>query len=225
MLTPKFKHYAERIKKLIEEGKGLLKLEKSTPRGPSYIQGEDQIAVEAWNTSVRNIIEITFGKNSPQFHQLVKITDDGKKRLFTNYDIHPLIGLLQGAHFDLENGFLTGQEYLIAGDIFDNVLEQAKYLNKEKYKDPAAILARVVVEDALKRIARTEGINDSMKLSKINDELKKIGRYTQPQWRQIQVWIDIGNAAAHGKFTQYKQSDVKKMIEDIERFLAAELRI
>lgn len=224
MLTPKFKRYAERIKELIEEGTELPKLEKSSSVG-SYIQGEDQITVEAWNTSVRNIIETTFGKKSPQFHRLVKVTDDGAKNLLHDFDIHPIIGILQGALFDLENGFLTEQEFFIAGDIFDSVLEQAKYLNQKEFKDPAAVLARVVVEDALRRIARTEGVDDSTKISKINDELKKLGRYTQPQWRQIQVWIDIGNAAAHGKFTQYKQGDVQKMIEDIERFLAAELRI
>ena len=35
-----------------------------------------------------------------------------------------------------------------------------------------------------------------------------------------QAWLDIGNAAAHGKFVEYSQDDVAKLIEDIERFLA-----
>lgn len=223
MLTPKYKRYAERIKELIQEGHEISKLEKPSSVG-SYIQDTDQIRVNAWNTNVRNIIETTFGRNSPQFHQLVKETNDGTKSLEYAYDIYPIIGILQGAVSDLEKGFLIGQEFIIAGDIFDDVLEQAKYLNQNNHKDPAAVLARVVIEDALKRIARSEGIDDSMKASQINDELKKIRRYPQPQWRMIQAWLDIGNAAAHGDFSKYTQENIERMIEDIERFLAAEFR-
>ena len=223
MLTPKYKRYAERIKELVLEGQEISKLEKPSSVG-SFIQGADQIRVNAWNTNVRNIIETTFGKTSSQFYLLDKETNDGTKSLENDFDIYPIVGILQGAVSDLENGFLTGQEFIIAGDIFNDVLEQAKYLNQNNHKDPAAVLARVVIEDALKRIARVENVNDSMKASQINDELKKIERYAQPHWRQIQAWLDMGNAAAHGNFDQYSQNDVQRMIEDIERFLALELR-
>jgi hypothetical protein len=101
---------------------------------------------------------------------------------------------------DLKNGFLGNQEMLVAAAVFDSVLEQAKYLNSQGYKDPAAVLTRTVLEDALRRIARAEGEDDSTKASAINDVLKKTGRVSQPLWRQIQFWLDVGNAAAHGKF-------------------------
>ena len=129
-----------------------------------------------------------------------------------------------GALDDLERGFLVGQEFLIAGELFDSILGQAKKLNESGYKDPAAVLARVVLEDTLQRIARNENIDDKQKPSLINDELRKIGKYPKPQWRFIQAWLDIGNAAAHGNFTEYSEQDVEKMIEGIEQFLALELR-
>ena len=91
-------------------------------------------------------------------------------------------------------------------------------------KDPAAVLARVVLEDALKRIARGEGLDDNQSASRLNDELRRIGKYRQPQWRLIQAWLDIGNAAAHGNFNEYNEEDVEGLIEDIERFLATEFR-
>ncbi len=119
---------------------------------------------------------------------------------------------------------MLGQEFFIAGEVFDSILEQAKYLVQNSYKDPAAVLARVVLEDALKRIARVVGVDENQKASFINDELKKKGRFSQPQWRFIQGWLDIGNAAAHGKFDQYTQDDVVKMIDDVERFLVNEFR-
>ena len=124
----------------------------------------------------------------------------------------------------VEKGYLLGQEFLTAGEVFDSVLEQAKHLVKNEYKDPAAILARVVLEDALKRLARAESIDDKQKASSINDELKAKGKYPQPQWRLIQSWLDIGNAAAHGKFTEYSKDDVVKLIEGVEGFIAGSFR-
>jgi len=81
-----------------------------------------------------------------------------------------------------------------------------------------------VIEDSLRRIARPEGISDTLKASQINDELKKVGRFQQPQWRLVQVWLDIGNAAAHGDFDKYTQDEVKRLIEDVQRFLATEFK-
>lgn len=126
---------------------------------------------------------------------------------------------------DLENGFLIGQEFLLAGEIFDSVLEEAKELLNAGYKDPAAILGRVVLEDSLRRLARQEQLDDTQKATKLNDDLKKAGRYNQVQWRQIQVWLDVGNNAAHGKFDQYSKEQVKEHIEGIERFIASEFKV
>ena len=131
---------------------------------------------------------------------------------------------MSGALDDLEAGYLVGQEFLIAGEVFDSILEQAKALNKKGYKDPSAVLGRVVLEDALKRLAKPEGIEENKRASQINDELRKLGKYPQSQWRFIQAWLDIGNAAAHGKFNEYSEADVEKMIEGIEQFLAVGFR-
>jgi len=70
----------------------------------------------------------------------------------------------------------------------------------------------------------TQGIDENQKASVINDELKKRGKYPQSQWRFVQAWLDIGNAAAHGKFDEYKEEDVANLIRDVERFLATEFR-
>ncbi len=141
------------------------------------------------------------------------------------YRIKEIKGLLKGSLDDFENGFLLRQEFRIAGEIFDSVLEQAKYLLSYKFKDPAAVLGWVVLEDALKRLARHEQLDDTKKASVLNDELKNTGRYNQVQWRQIQVLLDIGNDAAHGKFTQYSEEQVKDQINGIERFIASEFKI
>jgi len=221
MLTTKEKRFANRLEELVQEGGEVAKLEKPSGLGSeAYIQGEDKVALHAWLSKVENIITNVFGQNSAQFKHLQRLTSG---HVGHSYDIYPIVGLLKGAQNDLKNGFLIKQEFILAGEMFDSILEQAKYLNNNGYRDCAAVLARVVLEDALKRIAGEEGIDNNKKASEINTELKKINRYPQPQWRLIEAWLDIGNAAAHGKFDQYSTDEVSKMIEGIYSFLATEL--
>lgn len=224
MLNPKHQRYADRLHELIEEGKSVAKLEQPSSVG-SYIQGADEIRVQGWLTKVRNILEDVFGAQSVHVRHFQELLPrGGVGEVSHSYDIYPIVGLLTGASDDLEKGYLRGQEYLIAGEVFDSILEEAKLLAKSGYKDPAAVLARVVLEDALKRMARDEGIDENQKASIMNDELKKRGKYPQPQWRFVQAWLDIGNAAAHGRFSEYKEVDVANLIEGVESFLAAEFR-
>lgn len=219
MLNPKFQRYATRLQELIEEGKTVAALERPSSVG-NYIQGEDLIPLNAWLTKTNNIIYSVFGPQSSQYKNFMEILPKyGIRMVEHSYDIYPIIGVLAGALNDLENGYLIGQEFLIAGEVFDSILEQAKELIRCEFKDPAAILVRVIIEDSLKRIARREEINDSQRASAINDELKKKGVYSQHQWRIIQVWLDIGNNAAHGKFNTYAKTDIEKMINEVEQFL------
>jgi len=225
MLNPKYQRYADRLRDLIAEGESVAQLER--PKGRySFIADESSIPLQAWLDKANNILHIVFGPQSPQVRHFIAVLPSEKMAAVQHArEVYRIIGVLQGALDDLEKGFLIGQEFLIAGDVFDSVLEQAKYLVDTGYKDPAAVLARVVLEDALKRIARAEGIADTLKASQLNDELKKTGRYPQPQWRLIQAWLDVGNAAAHGNFNDYDADRVKEVINGIEQFLATELRI
>ena len=227
MLSPKYQRYADRLRELIDEGKTVAKLERPSPNnsfGP-YFQGEDKIRVQSWLTKTRNILETTFGTQRPHCRDFKEALPQGAiLRVEHAYNVYPIIGVLSAALDDLEKGYMLGQEFLIASEVFDTVLEQAKQLVQSGYKDPTAVLTRVVLEDALRRLARSEGIDDTLKASAINEELKKKGKYALPQWRLIQAWLDMGNAAAHGNFGDYSKDDVTSAIAGIERFLATEFR-
>ncbi len=219
MLNPQQERYANRLRDLIEEGKAVVVLERPSSIG-RYIQGEDKIPLQAWLMKVGNIVESVFGVNSPHVRHLKELLPNGVRPIQRSRDVLPVIGLLYGALDDLEKGYLIGQEFLIAGEVLDSVLVQARYLLEAGYKDPAAILGRVVIENTLKRLARNSGIDNAQKACAINNELKKAGKYAQPQWRLIQVWLDIGNAAAHGKLNDYNKDDVEQLLDGIEGFVA-----
>ena len=167
-----------------------------------------------------------FGPQSPQYRDFKAVLPEHGIRLVQHsHDIYPIVGILQGALNDLKNGYLLGREFFIASEVFDSMLEQSKhFLDNNDNKDIAAILSRIVLEDALKRLARQEGIDDSFKAAVINDKLKAKKRYNQVRWRSIQTWLDVGNSAAHGKFGEYSKDDVSNAIAGIEQFLASEFQ-
>jgi len=217
-MNPKYQRIANRIKDLVTEGNSVAALERPSEYVGAYIQ--DKVPLHSWLVKVENVLSTVFGSRSAHYIQTKKVLDKNPEH---SYEVNQIVGVLTGALSDLEDGFLVGQEHLIAGVILDSVLEQARYLLKTGFKDPAAILCRVVIEDALQRLCVEENLPSSGKSASLNDALKSQGRYTKPQWRLIQSWLDVGNSAAHGKFSEFTDDDVKQMISDVERFLGQEL--
>jgi hypothetical protein len=212
---------AERIRELIEEGKSVASLERRSPyTSIEYIQDKDKIQLQAWLSKTMNIVEATFGPESPQFRHMRELMPKGPYHIGHSYEVYPIVGMLTGARDDLEKGFLRNQGILISGDVFDSVLERATELNRLAYKDPSAVLVRVVLEGALRRLSAARGIDTDQTASQLNDALREAGFYAKPQWRLVQAWLDIGNAAAHGKFNDYSQEAVSNAIEGVTQFLA-----
>jgi len=220
MLSPKFERFADRLEDLIDEGGEVAKLAKFRDGIPNVITGRNKRHLNAWLAKVDNILQSAFGTESAHHEQFNSMQERGVNE---ERQIHSIIGILEGALDDLREGFLVGQEFLIAGEVFDSVLEQARHLNENHFQDPAAVLGRVVLEDALERIAREEGVDVDQKASEINTQLWKSERYSKPRWRRIQSWLDVGNAAAHGDFDEYTQADVEDQLNGVEEFLAKQL--
>lgn len=223
MLAPAYQRYLDRLQALSKEGLEIARLERPSLVG-SYIQDADAVRLQSWLTRVENLITAAFGRHSSHFRQFESLVHDGVRMVAHAHEVRRLVGLLDGAADDLAGGFLFGQEFLVAGRVFDSVLEEAKHLLTAGFKDPSAVLGRVVLEQALQRLADANTIDSSKKASVLNDELRQAGRFSQPLWRQVQAWLDIGNAAAHGKFQEYTHANVATLLADIERFLATEFR-
>jgi len=217
-LPPRLKRLADRMRELIAEGRCVAALERPSQSVGPYIQ--DKPALHSWLSKVTNIIDTSFGAQSSQSRHLSQLMPRGIQSVAYSYEVLSIVGLLSGAVDDLEKGYLLRQEFLTAAEVFDSLLEQANHLNQAGYKDPAAVLGRVVLEEALRRIARREGLDSGEKANAINDLLRNARIYAQPRWRMVQAWLDIGNAAAHGKASDFNEQDVANMLGGISSFLA-----
>jgi len=226
-MSDKYKKYEKRIEELLEvydqEIVPKKRLVRTYYSGDNYYQykKDDLDILEKWLTNVENILEIIFGKTSFQINNFSRIRNN-KDIKFANR-LHKIKGLLEGGLEDMQNGFLLGQEFIIANEVFDSVLEEAKFfIFEQKNKDIGAILLRIVLEDAIKRIAKKENIEgQDKKVAILNDELKSKNYFIQTVWRQNQAWLDIGNNAAHGKFENYDLNQVENFYNGLVNFLSS----
>ncbi len=221
----KYQKFTNRIESLIKE----FNEEIFPKREPGYYSGDFIYPTEIydklanWLMKSENVLCLIFGEESIQIKRFRNLRDDLKQEMYVK--INQIKGLLEACLDDVKNGFLQGQEFIIANEIFDSVLEEAKFFLEQKNKDIAAILLRIVLEDNLRRISKNEGLQildsagKNKKLSILNEELKGKDFYNQTTWRQIQVWTDIGNDAAHGDFEKYNLEQVSGFYEGLVNFI------
>jgi len=169
-----------------------------------------------WQTSCLHLLEKTFGATSiyyTKFNWTLGYADESQLAWG--------LELMKGAKEEIEKGLLYKVEHLISADFFDSVIEQAEYLLKSGFKDVAAVLGRVVIENTLKDIAKRENITQPEKtqLSELNQLLRDNSVYEKNIWRLVQAQIDLGNYAAHGDFDKYDDKSVSFMLTWIRETL------
>lgn len=187
---------------------------------PSY----DAITVNSekyyeWATSVMGLIQNVFGKDSPHY---VNFKSSYNEFAGYYYNFQKSLGIFNAAKEDYKGGYLFKVKTLISAELLDNVLDQASELLAAGYKDPACVVAGVALETALKELCNDNNIPLG-KLDKMNADICKLGLYNVGMQKQITAWTDRRNNAAHGKWNEYTEEDVKDMINGINRFLAEHL--
>lgn len=194
----------KRFDELINRGKGLPVLSLR------YSPSKDFADLDAWETACLHLVDLTFGEEGIYYEKLsdafgLMNVEDQK-----NYGI----AIMESAKEEIEKGFLYEIKHLMAVDLFDSILEQAEHLLENGFKDAAAILGRVIIENSLKDIAIKNKIDlpEKIKLTELNTRLWKEEIYTKNIWRITQGHIDTGNSAAHGHFDKYDEQLVKDML-------------
>lgn len=226
-MNQKYQKHINRFKELIKEFEEEIFPKREARQkyyGETYYIYPEEIhdKIQGWFMKCENIIGLVFGTESLQMKRFLNLRDN-PKIVELDHKIYQVKGLLEADLNDLENGFLLEQEFIIANEVFDSVLEEASFfIFEQKNKDIGAILLRIVLEDAIKRIAKKEGlVIENKKVSILNDELKTQNFFIQTTWRQNQAWLDIGNKAAHGDFGDYDLKQVENFYNGLVNFLSA----
>lgn len=179
-------------------------------------------AFTQWFTAVMSLIERTFGVQSHYHQHLSDAYVVFKSHGPMGSVIERTRGVLASAKADYEAGYLIRQRTLLRADLAEDVLTQAEELLTAGYKDPACVLAGVTLELALRDLCERENI-PMAKLDRMNSDLAEKDIYNKGMQKQITAWADRRNAAAHGKWGDYSDADVRDMVAGIRRFVADHL--
>ncbi|HVG11169.1 MAG TPA: hypothetical protein VNM67_25930 [Thermoanaerobaculia bacterium] len=160
----------------------------------------------------KNVVEVlTYAKLDSHLAEIKEIlksaANDANK-------VQRTTSLLESAVDLLEHGFIGDLKILLRAEMLATTIEQAKVLFEAEHLIPAAVLARIVIEGWLKGEAEKAGVGvpENAKAANINESLKKASIFSVPKWRQVQAYLDIGNAAAHGKAESFTREDIARLL-------------
>lgn len=224
------KKISKRFEELIERGK---KLHTSNPPGKSLWKENpdlinDQLLIDSisWKLSSMNLLKQVYGDDSDYYNKFCKVfpshyEDDYIPGQYAKEFIVHALGILITAKEEYDFGFTDKISHILALELYDDILGQARQLLKKGFKDPAAILGRIIIEGKLKDLCEREKITykEGEGASSLNEKLKDEGIFTLHQFKICRINIELGNNAAHGKFDKYAERDVERMIDYIEDFL------
>jgi hypothetical protein len=164
-------------------------------------------------TSGLNLLVRTAGESSIYYRELLNMDR-----------VNPLImtGILTAAMTDFPEGFMADTKLLVSAEVFADFLVQAEVLLENDYKDAAAVIIRAVLEDGLRRVCLSKGIEVKPRwgVDDLATQLTKHNVLTAVQKSEIDGKRELGNSAAHGRFDEYTSADVIAFHEFVQRLLA-----
>src|SRR5216684_2665363 len=180
---------------------------------PSQHSSTPAMQAEQW-TALRAsglaFIESTFGRGHSYYGEF-------DKKLSDAWDYHGkyALGILTAIRDHIKGGWIETTKGLVTAEVFADFLEMAEHLLEQQYKDPAAVLIGGVLEEHLRQLCGSAGVDvvDSStgtprKADSLNADLVKAGKYDRLDQKQVTAWLDLRNKAAHAKYSEYRKEQV-----------------
>jgi hypothetical protein len=171
-------------------------------------------------------IENIGGKSSFYYRQMQEIMS---MDCHISYRAEALVGITTALKNDVLDGRITSITEIMHGEIFGDYLDMAEYLQKEGYKDAAAVITGSTLEAHIRQLCLKHGISaqftgrdgseQAKKASQMNQDLGK-QVYSLFDQKQVTAWLDLRNSAAHGKYGEYTEQQVSLFIDWLRDFIS-----
>jgi hypothetical protein len=206
----------------------LRKIDLLVDKGNDTIKAIEQNYVQehifqAFRTQSLFFIKNLLGENSTYFQEFNEITKTTNVVTLLSATM-----ILKSLKEDIEQGWIRTYKQLVSAEIFSDFLEMGEYLLIEGYKDPAAVIIGSTLEENLRQLCLVNSINltiekDGKSIPKradlLNTELQKNGVYNVLEQKSITAWLDLRNKAAHGKYNEYANDQVRQMFQGVKSFI------
>jgi hypothetical protein len=135
-----------------------------------------------------------------------------------------MYGVLNSALEEWKAGLLRKIEYIVVAETFDDFLDHATQFHKGNKKIESSVLASVVLEDTVKKIANKNDIDPKgLSLEILINELIKKDVFTPVKAKRIKGFASVRNHSLHAEWEKFDIQDVGGLIkgtrELIDQFL------
>jgi hypothetical protein len=214
---------AEQLEKLIERGEEIISQPKRIKQSGHVFDVVDHEKSISWGVTTLTLLSSIFQKNSDLYQKATKYFEN-LSHLGAALSIQ---GVLRAALDCWNNNYHLDIKEAVASEVFSDFFEMAEsMLGKPYHPATAASLVGGVLEEHLRGMCKRREIpvkKDSGKeksLGSLNEDLSKAGAYNAVKKKQIEAWTNLRNDAAHGKFEQVEEDDVRRMLEGVKSFCA-----
>ena len=216
-----------RIDALLQTGQTLLARRRHQgEHGPEYWVEERFIPdAQAWMTSAANLVSITTANGSYFREELLRITTNDRLQGGAPWAlVQKMHGLLASLKDEAVHGLLRKLEDVVLATAFDDFLDHAETFHKGNKASEAGVLAAIVLEDTIKRIAVKNNVSAAgLSLEQLVDELVKAGVFTPVKAKRVKAYAGVRNPALHAEWDKFDIRDAGELIsgtrELIENFL------
>lgn len=170
---------------------------------------------KGWGTRVLNLLARVFGEASAHYKEFSSFFSHSSGEID---QMDTCTAIFLAAKKDYRAGYLFNTRALVKAEVLDDVLDQARVLLENGYKDAACLLIGVSLEVAVKELANRSQIQFG-KLDKMNVELCKANVYNMAKQKQITAWAELRNKAAHGEWNAYDSNDVQNFYNGVLGFV------
>lgn len=217
----------ERIEALLQRGEQLMSRRRHQGEfGPEHWVGASFIPdVQAWMTSCANLISLTTAQGSYFRDELTRITTSKELAGGAPWPlVQKMHGLLASLKDEAEHGLLRRLEDTVMATAFDDFLDHAEAFHRANKAREAGVLAAIVLEDTIKRIATKNNVSgNGLTLEPLVDALAKAQVFTPVKAKRVKAYVGVRNPALHAEWDKFDIRDAGELIsgtrELIEHFL------
>jgi hypothetical protein len=206
----------QRFKELLTEGQRLIETAPHDEKGnPDYwIPARKISEYQRWIGSTMNLIKLIDQSSGTFSSECDHLQENNENKIGVAYRMmQKLFGLLSATYDEWQRGLLRKMEYIVVAEAFDDFLDHAELYHKSNKKIESSILASVVLEDSVKRIAKKNGLNTKgISLEPLIDDLVKKNIFTPVKAKRIKGFSGVRNRALHAEWEEIDIMDVGDLI-------------
>ena len=172
---------------------------------------------EGWATSAENLIRAVYGEAAPHYKNYRKEYSECRGG---ESDLKSMFSIFRSAKADFDGGYVFDVELRVSGEVFGDFIALARQSLSEGHKDVAAVLACAALEDAIKRLAGSNGLpTDGKTMADLVNALKAAGLVSGAQKSLLDAMPRIRNMAMHAEWSKLTEPDVSSVLGYVEQLL------